>query len=241
MRPWHHSPVKLRGSKPKCKSMYFLSIVQEKRKKFWAIFQRFFCPCSLSASYENCLNKLNKLNNDFWEKGTDYILFIILIVLCNWWYIIYKKRHLSRFCLLRLLRLLRLPVDAILSANPLYCSRWQHLWVALNTKTGKPATVFTEPSLKCAVTYTSRICEFIFVCAFHGLLICLQRYEKSERNANKNAFIFTSERNSSSTKSRYDFFSTIPRKITSKTQIIYSYLVKSGQRCSTLFPSVVPL
>ena len=36
-------------------------------------------------------------------------------------------------------------------------------------------------------------------CGCVGVLITLQRYEKSERNANKNAFIFISERTSSST------------------------------------------
>ena len=77
---------------------------------------------------------------------------------------------MSRFCLLRLLRLLSLQVDAILPANPLYCSRWQHLRVAFHSKTSKTAAIFSKPPLKCAVTDASSICEFIFVCAFHGIL-----------------------------------------------------------------------
>jgi len=44
----------------------------------------------------------------------------------------------------------------------------------------------------------ARICRRIS-CGCVGVLITLQRYEKSERNANKNAFIFISERTSSST------------------------------------------
>ena len=60
------------------------------------------------------------------------------------------------------------PVDAILSANPLHCPWWQHLRVAFHTKASKSASVLAEPSLKRAVTDTSSVCEFIFVCAFHG-------------------------------------------------------------------------
>ena len=61
-----------------------------------------------------------------------------------------------------------LQVNSILLANPFHRPWRQHLRVAFHTKASKSASVLAEPSLKRAVTDTSRVCKFVFVCAFHG-------------------------------------------------------------------------
>ena len=85
-----------------------------------------------------------------------------------------------------------LQVNSILLANPFHRPWRQHLRVAFHTKASKSASVFAKPSLKRAVTDTSRVCKFVFVCAFHGIFlftkvrkiieICKGNREKNQNN-----------------------------------------------------------
>ena len=96
-----------------------------------------------------------------------------------------------------------LKINAILQTYPLNGTWRQHLAVTTDTKTGEDCTVVCHPTLEGLVIHSGGFGKLVFVGGFHvvvwGVLITLQRYEKSERNANKNAFIFISERTSSST------------------------------------------
>ena len=134
-----------------------------------------------------------------------------------------------------------LKINTILRAYPLNSSWRQHLAGATHTKARKGNTVVCHPTLEGLVVHSCRFGKFVFVGASHSFFIFLQRYEKSERNANKIAFIFTSERTSSSTKSRYDIILEYPRKIRTFSHIIWTYLDTTGQKWTAALATVVTL
>ena len=118
-----------------------------------------------------------------------------------------------------------------MSANPLYCSRWKHLGARFNTKTGKSAAVLAEPTLKRAVTYTSRVCEFIFVCAFHGSFFSFTSLRLSERRI-KLVWILPSGSRLAGYTAKVRHFFDISKKNHDKNQ---NNLFVSGQIWSEVF------
>ena len=141
-----------------------------------------------------------------------------------------------------------LKINTILQTYPLNGTWRQHLAVTTDTKTGEDCTVVCHPTLEGLVIHSGGFGKLVFVGRFHGCVgvcIALQRYDKSERNANKNAFIFISERTSSSTWSRYDIFTTFTRNVTTNFRLfsglIWTYLDISGQKWTMAPATVVPL
>lgn len=61
-------------------------------------------------------------------------------------------------------------VNPILLANPCDCPWRQHLCSRLHAKTRQSVPLPRKPAVKCGVTHSGSICQFVFVCAFHGLL-----------------------------------------------------------------------
>ena len=65
-------------------------------------------------------------------------------------------------------------VDPVLLANPCDCPWREHLCGGLHAETCQNVAVLVHPAVKCSVTHSGSICQFVFVCAFHGLLFWLQ-------------------------------------------------------------------
>ena len=107
-----------------------------------------------------------------------------------------------------------LHVNSILQANPFDRPWRKHMARRLHAKTRQSASVLLEPSLECPSAHSCGICKFVFVCAFHGLLICLQRY---------------------------NFFGKYARKITTNLNEIAHKSDTFRQRMTTLFLAVVTL
>jgi hypothetical protein len=63
--------------------------------------------------------------------------------------------------------IINLQIDSILTANPLDCSRWQHLRCGLYAIARQSPLILPHPAVESRVSHPSRSCQFALVCRFH--------------------------------------------------------------------------
>ena len=114
-------------------------------------------------------------------------------------------------------------VNPVLLANPVNCSGRQKFCGGLHSETRQSVPLLWQPAIEYGVTHSGSICQFVFVCAFHGLLF------------------LTTDNWLQTTDLSVVFFVTKLLKINELCKKIFAYLFKSFRKFSTPRKDVVTL
>ena len=106
-------------------------------------------------------------------------------------------------------------VNPILLANPCDCPWREHLCGGLHSETCQSVPLPRKPAIECGVTHSGSLCQFVFVCAFHGLLFLTTDYRLQTTDLS------------------VVFFVTKLLKINELCKKIFAYLFKTFRKFST--------